>query len=141
MHYFEGGFGMQDIQAEKIHEDARGRIFRIDVAGFEFYALETRKGYARGGHSHTEDSYIAVLKGKLEYRAKIGEEETVKTVKEGEIIFTGKDVPTILTALEDSLMIQWLKGPLVTVNYEPYRRIVREKLRKMGQLKSESENS
>ena len=37
---------------------------------------------------------------------------------------------TILTALEDSVMIQWLEGPLVTVNYELYRRIVRELMEK-----------
>jgi len=46
------------------------------------------------------------------------------------VVFTEKNVPTILTALEDSLMIQWLKGRLVTINYEPYRRIVRELMRK-----------
>ena len=113
-----------------IHEDVRGRIFRVTIDEHEFYVLETRKGYARGGHSHTEDAYTVILKGKLEYRAKIGEREEVKTVREGDVIFTEKEVPTILTALEDSVMIQWLKGPLVTINYEPYRRIVRELMKK-----------
>jgi len=113
-----------------IHEDVRGRIFRVTIDEHEFYVLETRKGYARGGHSHTEDSYIAVLEGKLEYKAKIGDREEVRIISEGDVVFTKKNVPTILTALDDSLMIQWLKGPLVTINYEPYRRIVRELMRK-----------
>ena len=111
-----------------IHEDVRGRIFRVTIDEYEFYVLETRRGYARGGHSHTEDS--AVLEGKLEYKARIGDREEVRIISEGDVVFTEKNVPTILTALEDSLMIQWLKGPLVTINYEPYRRIVRELMRK-----------
>ena len=31
-----------------IHEDVRGRIFRVTVDEREFYVLETRRGYARG---------------------------------------------------------------------------------------------
>ena len=114
----------------RIHEDVRGRIFKVTIDENEFYVLETRKGYARGGHSHTEDSYIAVLKGRLKYKAKIDEKEEARIIREGDVIFTEKNVPTILTALEDSLMIQWLKGPLVTINYEPYRKIVRKLMKK-----------
>lgn len=121
---------MADVEFVKVHEDVRGRIFKATINDFEFYVLETRKGYARGGHSHTVDSYIVVLRGKLEYRAVVGGREIVRTVGEGDVIFTEKDVPTILTALEDSVMVQWLEGPLVTVNYEPYRRIVRELMEK-----------
>ena len=113
-----------------IHKDVRGRIFKVTIDKHEFYVLETRKGYARGGHSHTEDSYIAVLKGRLKYKAKVDEKEEVRIVRESDVVFTEKNIPTILTAMDDSLMIQWLKGPLVTINYEPYRRIVRELMRK-----------
>ena len=118
------------VEFVRVHEDVRGRIFKVIIDGFEFYVLETRKGYARGGHSHTVDSYIVVLRGRLEYRAMVGGREVVRTVGVGDVIFTEKDVPTILTALEDSVMIQWLEGPLVTVNYELYRRIVRELMEK-----------
>ena len=121
---------MADVEFVKVHEDVRGRIFKAIINDFEFYLLETRKGCARGGHSHTVDSYIVVLRGRLEYRAMVGGREIVRTVDEGDVIFTEKDVPTLLTALEDSVMIQWLEGPLVTVNYEPYRRIVRELMEK-----------
>jgi len=102
----------------------------VIIDGFECYVLETRKGYARGGHSHTVDSYIVVLRGRLEYRVMIGGREVVRTVGVGDVIFTEKDVPTILTALEDSVMVQWLEGSLVTVDYELYRRIVRDLMKK-----------
>ena len=55
---------------------------------------------------HTEDSYIVVLEGRLEYKAKIGDRKEVRIISEGDVVFTEKNVPTILTALEDSLMIQ-----------------------------------
>jgi len=126
----EWGIRMGKAEIVMIHEDVRGRIFRVTIDKHEFYVLETRRGYARGGHSHTEDSFIAVLEGSLEYKARIDDREEVRIISEGDVVFTEKNVPTILTALEDSLMIQWLEGPLVTINYEPYRRIVRELMQK-----------
>ena len=85
------GSVLADVEFVKVHEDVRGRIFKAIINDFEFYLLETRKGYARGGHSHTVDSYIVVLRGRLEYRAMVGGREIVRTVGEGDVIFTEKD--------------------------------------------------
>ena len=79
-----------------IHEDVRGRIFRVTIDEYEFYVLETRRGYARGGHSHTEDSYIAVLEGRLEYKARIvGTFFSVNTTSPSLMILTSSLSPIL----------------------------------------------
>lgn len=89
---------MVDAGVVKLHEDVRGRIFRVVIGDYEFLCLRLGGVMRRVG--------ILILKilhrgsRKLEYRAKIGEREEVKIVGEDDVIFTEKDMPTILTALE-----------------------------------------
>lgn len=96
---------MADVEFVKVHEDVRVGFLRRLLMILSFIFLRLGRVMLGGGHSHTVDSYIVVLRGRLEYRAMVGGREIVRTVGEGDVIFTEKDVPTILTALEDSVMI------------------------------------
>jgi len=119
--WLPNGQGISDIEIEevclkikefyttnfkKLHEDKRGAIYLVrDLLddSREFTFLELKKGLARGGCTHLEDEYFAVIKGKL--KLILGENERICCTGESGVI--SKNTPHAFIALEDSIFSEW----------------------------------
>lgn len=123
----ESGRFKKMINVKKVHSDARGEIVVLEWNDREILVFTIRRGYGRGGDYHKSKNFIVVLAGKVECRFKYFLEttsEVVKTLESGDLISFGAGEPHMFTALEDSLMIEWLSGISEKTIYPPYRKIV-----------------
>jgi len=116
------------MKIEKIHEDQRGAIYRILFSGKEFLLVSTNKGYSRGGDFHESMQHDVVLSGKVNYIVRQEGRDNVMTLKSGHIIHIEAGSPHMWTALEDSLIVEWLAGEFEKKYFDMYRKIVEEKL-------------
>ncbi|MCX6822068.1 MAG: cupin domain-containing protein [Candidatus Aenigmarchaeota archaeon] len=108
------------LMMNKVNEDDRGAIYSIPLDADEDLAvLVTKKGYARGGHSHPNTlEFFVVVKGMVNYI--VDDKETVYVEGNSGHILGNK--PHILLSLEDSILIHW--GAKKTVTDKKYREIV-----------------
>lgn len=113
-----------------LHEDKRGKIFAFTFKDQEYIILETRKGYSRGGDYHKSIQHDVVLKGKIKWEETFpGAGYSTIELKEGESNTVSPGIPHMLTALEDSVVLEWLEGDFEKEYYEPYRKIIKEQLK------------
>lgn len=120
------------IDLKEIYGDARGNLCILEWRGQEVLLFSINKGYSRGGDYHKSRQHDVVLAGRVECRFKRHIEsqgEVVKTLNPGEVISFEAGSPHMFTALEDSLMVEWLEGPFEKEMYPPYRKIVEEKMK------------
>jgi quercetin dioxygenase-like cupin family protein len=119
------------ITFEKSIDDKRGKIFRYKDNEKHIILVETKAGFARGGHFHQESDIVyTIISGLGEYL-----EYDVKTNQETKIIYKSQDNITIkpnkahlLIAKEDTIFLaveEHLEG--VTV-FPKYRDIVDKQL-------------
>jgi len=127
------------------HEDARGGLYVLEweragwpVPTQEVLVFTINKGYARGGDYHKSRQFDIVIAGKVECRflplnpsfpGFLQNEDVVKVLNPGEVVSFEAGSPHMFTALEASLMVEWLVGPFEKTMYPPYRKIVEEKMK------------
>jgi len=101
------------VKLEKIHEDKRGEIYCFDINGKEFLLLSTKKGFSRGGEIHDRNQYLIVLEGEIEVMLYDVDNKTegishrYNPVGQGELVKIPIGTPHYMTALTDSLVLEW----------------------------------
>lgn len=118
-----------NFSIEKEVEDVRGKIIFLSYGNKKIHLVETRKGYARGGHYHKFHSFHILISGLIEYREKniINNHENIKKIKAPAVIKILPNLPHLVIALENTLFIEIFEQPYEATNYENYRKIVDEK--------------
>jgi hypothetical protein len=121
-----------NIILRKIHEDKRGGIAEIQFHDRAYEFFEIVKGAARGGHSHTVDTTLILLYGKLRYsEMQVGDPPIEKQMilEFGDSHKIRADVPHLVIGLENSLALEFRhEGKYENTNYAPYRKIVEDYL-------------
>lgn len=110
---------------KQIHEDARGKIHQLQIGDKEFIIMETKKDHSRGGDFHKSIQHDVVLSGRVEFRHIDKDEDITTILKEGQMITFKPNQPHMLTALTDSLVLEWLEGIFEKQYYEPFRRLIK----------------
>lgn len=113
---------------EKLHEDARGEIYRVLIPpDFEVMLFHCRKGFKRGGHRHTAPERVALLLGRMNYHKVIDGKSEVSEKHPGDVMLNLSDEPHMGEFLEDSWVAEWKFGPDAgigkweTIDHEPLR--------------------
>lgn len=115
------------MKIEKVNEDNRGEIWRIDNGKRIYWLSITKKGSGRGGDIHDGYQYNLVFEGsfKVLYKYPDREEEWIQKVDQ--LLQVPPEVPHVWIALEDSMMLEWHEKPLPPFEqkryYELYRRL------------------
>ena len=116
-----------DFLFQKVKEDDRGIIWKIQYKNKDFWLSLTKKGKSRGGDIHSCFQYNAILTGSFVVRQKLKKEDKVSKIDSPSLMIIPPEVPHVFTALEDSLMIEWHSKKLPPYEekrfYEPYRRM------------------
>jgi hypothetical protein len=119
-----------------IAEDKRGAAWSLKLPnGREAVLIYTKKGYYRGGHSHTVPEVSMLLTGSIHYKKRFNSDDGHVQEAEfnetaGETLYNDAGEPHLAHFLEDSWLLDWKlsDGPVVTSNYPPYRKFVDEQL-------------
>jgi len=122
-----------ELKLEPVSKDYRGESWRLVFPdNREALLIFTKKGFLRGGHSHSKPEVSLILTGKVKTWKIINGEEVVAEKATGEFMSNQADEPHLTLALEDCWLIDWKIdahiGEWVTTNYEPYRVRVRHQL-------------
>ena len=119
------------LSLQKEVEDVRGKIIFLNFGKKNFHIVETKKGFARGGHYHTFPSHHIIISGSIEYREKnlAGKQETIKKIQAPETIKTMPNIAHLIIALEDTVFIESFEQPYQAINFDEYRKIVEEKMK------------
>ncbi|MDE1878499.1 MAG: hypothetical protein KGI07_08270 [Thaumarchaeota archaeon] len=119
------------MKFEKEHEDARGKIVFYSQDKMRINLIETRKGFARGGHYHKYEQDHTLISGQIEVRFYdiSTKQETIKTYKAPSIIHIEENIAHLFIALEDSIFIETSYSEYEVTNFPKYRQIVEEKMR------------
>lgn len=114
-----------------IDEDARGRVYKLDLGKQELLLFEIKRSFLRGGHYHSEATWHNVLLGEVLYKEKNLKtgRATKKIVRAGHSVFVRKGRVHMMTGRKDSWVIERIDKRQPT-NYGPWRRLVEEKMKK-----------
>lgn len=112
-----------------VKTDARGEICISTLAGKEFNAIYTKQGYLRGGHFHQYDQYCAILSGEFKVTYRRNDTDEVLTKKANDYFVIPATVPHLFEALTDCVFVEWMDHPYESTTYEPYRKLVEDKMR------------
>lgn len=115
------------MKIEKVNEDKRGEIWKIDTGKKVLFLAKTFKGYARGGDIHRGKQYTLILEGRMEVRMKYPEREEIRNLEKNEMIIAPAEIPHVFIALEETVFLEWHEKPLPPYNkkrfYPAYRRL------------------
>lgn len=115
-----------------ILEDKRGIIKIEELCGKEYLFIFTRKGYLRGGEIHRGWQRNIILSGSVRWSTTkfLGSKEVTyfseRFFSSNDIILTPAEVPHMMEALEDTLMLEWREFPIENPveYYRPYRDMI-----------------
>ena len=122
------------MNLEQVHTDPRGDIYRVLLpGGRELMLFFCKAGYFRGGHSHDCDELVLLLSGKLRYHKWVNGAEDVTDLDEGGVSYTQAGIAHLGEFITDCWLIDWKLGGVqaggfVTVDFEPFRKLVRERM-------------
>lgn len=121
-----------NLKIKKTEEDPRGFVYSGDFNNRKFIILSFKKGAPRGGHYHNMKTVHFVFSGSLELKLKDIEKnkEEKRIVKSGDTIIVEPGIVHMFTAIEDSLVLELREENLETTEYQPYRKIVNEFIKK-----------
>jgi hypothetical protein len=110
--------------------DPRGRIVFCKHADIFINLVETKQGFSRGGHYHPFPSDHILIKGKIEFKEVNLDThmEKIRILQAPCDISVNANVAHILTALENSLFVEFFTTEYSAINYFPYRKIVNKKM-------------
>ncbi len=120
------------FRIDKQAEDERGKMIFISFNNKNFGFLETRKGYARGGHFRNIPQDLFLISGQAEYTDKNLEtgKENTRIVSSPALIKVPPKTAVLIIALEDCLLVETLEEKDNSVNYPDFRKIVEDKMKK-----------
>lgn len=110
--------------------DIRGRILFCKYGDLSFNILETKKGFSRGGHFHNFHSTHYLIKGKIIFKTfdlNSKNEQITKFFAPSEINVSA-NIAHILTALTDSIFIEFFDQKYSAIDYLPYRNLIKGQL-------------
>jgi len=112
-------------------QDQRGKILFLSLNGKPVNFVEIKKGYARGGHYHNFKSNHYLISGKIEFYEKniLSKKEIKKIVKAPCLLPVSSKIAHMMIALDDSLFIETFEENYSAIDYEPFRKIVFEKMK------------
>ena len=119
---------------EEIHKDVRGHIYRVVLPeNRELMLFHCVNGSLRGGHSHDCDEMVILLSGKMRYHKWVNGAEELTDLEEGQVSYTPAGVAHLGEFLTDCWLIDWKLGGVpaggfITTDFEPFRRLVRERM-------------
>jgi len=118
------------LEFQKSVDDIRGRIIFCKYGDLSLNIVETKRGFSRGGHYHDFDSEHFLLSGRVEFREKnlITNEEKISIIDAPSIIRVISNSAHLLTALEDTLFVEYFKNDYSATDYSEYRSIVIQKM-------------
>jgi len=124
-----------NLEFEKEVKDVRGKIRFYSFGKMKINLIETRKGFARGGHYHEYDQDHLLISGQVEVRFYdiLTNQETIHTFKAPSIIHIPKNIAHLFIALEDSIFIETFDSEYKITNFPKYRQLVDEKMKTIGQ--------
>lgn len=118
-----------------VHEDSRGKIYKVPLpSGQELLLFFSKAGGLRGGHSHTVPEVVSILSGHVQYHKVITGEERTFDLHAGDTVVNYPDEPHMGFFVEDTWLIEFkfgansAVGNWETVDFEPFRKLVRESL-------------
>ena len=119
------------MKFEKEHEDTRGKIVFYSQDKMKINLIETKSGFARGGHYHKYEQDHILISGQVEVRFYdiSTNQETIKIFKAPSIIHIKKNIAHLFIALEDSIFIETSHSEYEVTNFSKYRQIVEEKIK------------
>ena len=120
-----------NLKFENEIDDVRGKIIFYLYNNMKINLIETRKGFARGGHYHKYDQDHALISGQVEVRFNdiSTNQETILIFKAPTIIHIPKDIAHLFIAIEDSIFVETSESDYVITNFPKYRQIVEEKMK------------
>lgn len=120
-----------NLQFEKEVEDVRGKIIFYTHGKMKINFIETRKGFARGGHYHKYEQDHTLISGQVEVRFHdiSTSQETIQIFKAPSIIHVPKNIVHLFIALEDSTFIETSDSEYEMTNFPKYRQIVEERMK------------
>ena len=110
--------------------DPRGRILFCKYGNSSLNIVETKNGFSRGGHFHEFPSVHFLLKGKIVFKTtdiNLNHEQIENFSAPCEIIVQA-NIAHILTALEDSIFIEFFDREYSAIDYPPYRNLIEKQL-------------
>jgi len=122
------------LNHEKTVEDVRGKSIFYSLGNNFLGIVETKKGYARGGHYRKIPQILFILEGKIKYIEKDLSTNLEKTreISSTHIIEVPPNTANLLIAIEDTLFIEILREKETGINYPEYRQIVEEKMKSLS---------
>mgnify|MGYP006448416863 CR=1 FL=1 len=117
---------------DKTAKDIRGSVFFFKTDVKNLNLIETKKGYARGGHYHEYDSNLILVSGLIQYIEKNIETnlEEIRNIEGPSIIHTPAKHAHLLIALEDSIFLESYNLSYSAIDFPEYRDIVKQKMKK-----------
>jgi len=114
-----------------VSSDSRGWVVVWEFKGQEILMIYTKKGYMRGGEIHKGRQWNIILQGAVNW---IIQQKYMFPLHQlyysSAYIVTPKEIPHMMEALTDTLMIEWREYPLEQpVNYYKSFRDLIEKRR------------
>jgi len=119
---------------EPVAKDERGESWRVLFPdNREALLIFTKKGFLRGGHSHSNPEISLILTGKVRnWKIVDGCTELINDLSAGNFMINQPGEPHLTLALEDYWILDWKIdaqiGEWTTTDYEPYRKRVRDQL-------------
>ena len=119
------------LEFKKSFSDVRGIILCCSYGKSFIHFVKTKKGFSRGGHYHKFKSDHILLKGKIEFKEfNIStNSEQIRILSSPTTISVEPNVAHLLTALEDTVFLEFFNFEYSSTDYIPYRTIVEKKIK------------
>ena len=119
------------LEFKKSFSDVRGIILFCSYGKSSLHFVKTKKGFSRGGHYHKFKSDHILLKGKIEFKEfNIStNSEQIRILSSPTTISVEPNVAHLLTALEDTVFLEFFNFEYSSTDYIPYRTIVEKKIK------------
>jgi dTDP-4-dehydrorhamnose 3,5-epimerase-like enzyme len=119
------------LEFNKSVSDVRGTILFCSFGKSTINFVETKKGFSRGGHYHEFKSDHILLRGKIEFKELnlSTNMEKIRILSAPCTVSVEPNIAHLLTALEDSLFLEYFDTEYFAIDYFPYRNIVDEKIK------------
>ena len=119
------------LEFRKSFSDVRGIILFCSFGKSSLHFVKTKKGFSRGGHYHKFKSDHILLQGKIEFKEfNINtNSEQIRILSAPITISVEPNVAHLLTALEDTIFLEFFDSEYSSTDYTPYRTIVEKNMK------------